>query len=301
MSKNNLQLENWLYLACLMEATARKPGNVHPEASFPDLTYRDFLKSANVIAPILVNSCSQNIGSVIKECIKETQKAIPSNSNLGIVLLLAPLSAVSLEETVAEGIQTILNHLSIEDAREVYEAIRIAKPGGLGKTEAEDVTTEPTGTLREVMGLAADRDSVASEYANNFQITLGTAAPVLKELWNTCLNWEEVIIRLQLQLMAEFPDTLIARKCGREEAWQAGQFAREVQNSNQFFKSLTRFDAWLRDNGNQRNPGTTADLIVAGLFVAMRDGFIPTPDLSTITKQIPPKYVTDLRMIPNHE
>lgn len=301
MSKNNRQLENWFYLACLMESTARKPGNVHPEASFPDLTYRDFLKSANIIAPILADTQSHKIGFAIKQCIQATQQAILSNSNLGMVLLLAPLAAIPIEKTAEEGIQTILNQLTVQDAREVYEAIRIANPGGLGKTESEDISTEPTGTLREVMSLAACRDSVASEYANDFQITLGTAVPVLKELWSQCPDWEEAIIRLQLRLMSDFPDTLIARKCGNEEAQQAGQYAGEVLKAEQFIPSLTKFDSWLCMHGNQRNPGTTADLIVAGLFVAMRDGFIPTPDLSTIMKQIPKKYEHNLRMIPNHE
>lgn len=301
MSQNNRQLENWIYLACLMEATARKPGNVHPEASFHDLAYPDFLKSANVIAPLLSNTHSRSVGSVILESISETQKVIPSNSNLGMVLLLAPLAAVPLEKTIAAGIHSVLQQLTVHDARNVYEAIRIANPGGLGQTESEDVSVEPTGTLREVMCLAADHDSVASEYANNFRITLGTAAPVLKELWSQSADWEEAVIRLQLRLMSDFPDTLIARKCGVEAAQQSAEHAQAVLKANYFTTGLTEFDAWLRQNGNQRNPGTTADLIVAGLFIAMRDGFIPTPDLSTIRKQIPQKFEHDLRTVPNHE
>lgn len=301
MSQNNRQLENWIYLACLMEATARKPGNVHPEASFHDLSYPDFLKSANVIAPLLANTHSGTVGSVIRESISETQKVIPSNSNLGMVLLLAPLAAVPLEKTIATGIHTVLHQLTVQDAREVYEAIRIANPGGLGQTESEDISVEPTGTLREVMCLAADRDSVASEYASNFRITLGTAAPVLKELWSQSDDWEEAVIRLQLRLMSDFPDTLIARKCGIEAAQQSAEHAQTVLKADNFTRGLTTFDAWLRRNGNQRNPGTTADLIVAGLFVAMRDGFIPTPDLNTIRKLIPQKFEHDLRTLPNHE
>ncbi len=301
MNRNNRQLENWIYLACLMEATARKPGNVHPTASFPDLTYPDFLKSAAVIAPLLAHTDSHNIGSVIRQCISETQKVIPSNSNLGMVLLLAPLAAVPLDKTIEDGIQEILTELTIQDAREVYEAIRIANPGGLGKTESEDVSVEPTGTLREVMTLAADRDSVASEYANAFQITLGTAAPALRELWKQCDDWEDAIIRLQLQLMSDFPDTLIARKRGFAEAEQSAERARTALDAEDFATGLSQFDAWLRQDGNQRNPGTTADLIVACLFVAMRDGFIPTPDLSTIRKQIPRKFEHDLRNIPHDE
>ncbi len=301
MSRNNRQFENWIYLACVMEATARKPGNVHPQASFHDLHYSDFLKSAQVIAPILAKERSQTVGSLVKNCIQETQKVTPSNSNLGIILLLAPLVAVPFEKPISKGIQTILNQLTLQDSNDVYSAIRIANPGGLGKTETEDISTTPTETLLEVMRLAASRDSVASEYAHNFQITVKTAAPILRELWSQCTDWEEAIIRLQLRLMSEVPDTLIARKCGKDESLQASLLAREVLTSDQFDASLSSFDSWLRKKGNQRNPGTTADLIVAGLFVAMRDGFIPTPDRSTIMNRIPRKYYHDLSSIQNHE
>lgn len=296
MSKINRQLENWIYLACVMEATARKPGNVHPQASFHDLCYSDFLKSAQVIAPILANQRTHSTGALIKECIEETQKVTPSNSNLGIVLLLAPLVAVPLEIPISEGIQTILNQSTVQDSEDVYAAIRIANPGGLGKTESEDISTKPTGNLQEVMCLAASRDSIASEYAHNYRITAETAAPILKELWSQCADWEEATIRLQLRLMSEVPDTLIARKCGKEEAVQSSLLAREVLTANRFDKSLASFDSWLRKNGNQRNPGTTADLIVAGLFVAMRDGFIPTTEMSTIMKKIPQKYKHALKL-----
>jgi triphosphoribosyl-dephospho-CoA synthase len=301
MSKNIRQLENWIYLACLLEASARKPGNVHPEASFPDLTYADFVKSAAVIAKILADIESHKIGCCIKECISETQKVISSNSNLGMVLLLAPLAAVPPEKTIAEGIQEVLEQLTIQDACEVYEAIRIANPGGLGKMKTEDVASEPTGTLRDVMCLAADHDSVASEYANDFCITLDTAVPALQTFWKQCTNWEEAVIRLQLRLMSDFPDTLIARKCGMEEAQQSAMRANEVLKADDFKTNLSKLDSWLRLHGNQRNPGTTADLIVAGLFVAMRDGFIPTPEITTILEQIPGHLVPDLRMTTDHE
>ena len=297
MSQNNRQLENWCYLACLMEATARKPGNVHPEASFPDLSYIDFVKSAQVTAPLLVQSQPGNVGQVVLNCVKETRKVTSSNSNLGMILLLAPLLAVPQELTITEGIDAILTGLTVDDARSVYTAIRLAQAGGLGKTEAEDIATDPTGTLREVMRLAADRDAIASEYESGFQIILQTAVPALKEFWIQTLDWEAAIIRLQLQLMANYPDTLIARKCGRSEAEQAAERARIVLQSADFKTSLAELDNWLRATGNRRNPGTTADLIAAALFVALRDGFIPTPEVSTITEKVPPRFKPELRIL----
>ncbi|QDT90702.1 triphosphoribosyl-dephospho-CoA synthase [Gimesia algae] len=290
MSQNNHQLEHWCYLACVMEATARKPGNVHPEASFPDLSYADFLKSAAVIAPLLAQSIEQPTGELVLSCIRKTQNAVPSNSNLGMVLLLAPLTRIPASETIANRISPLLHALTVEDARAVYKAIRLANPGGMGTTEAEDIAQDPTETLRDVMCLAAERDSIAREYATDFQIVLNTGVPAITEYWNQTHCWETAIIRLQLRLMSDVPDTLIARKLGRAEAEEAARRARSVLQAEGGTGHLEEFDSWLREQGNQRNPGTTADLIVATLFVALRDGFIPAPAPGTIIEMIPPKF-----------
>lgn len=301
MNQINQQLEHWAYLACLMEATAQKPGNVHPQASFPDLTYADFVKSAAVIAPLLACTTPPTVGQTILNCIRATQTVSSSNSNLGIVLLLAPLMAVSDNQTVEDGIEQILDQLTVQDTRDVYAAIRLAHPGGLGTSDTEDVSEEPSGTLRDVMRLAADRDSIASEYATAFQITLKTAVPALQEYWNQSADWEEAMIRLQLRLMSDFPDTLIARKCGSAEASQAASRAQAVLSAEHYTAELKQFDSWLRQNGNQRNPGTTADLIVATLFVALRDGFITPPPIKTIEKHVPPQLKSELKIDRNNE
>ena len=294
MSQNKAQLENWCYLACLLEATARKPGNVHPCASFPDLTYVDFLRSARVIAPPLSQSEPGRVGETILNCITATRDVSTSNSNLGMVLLLAPLLAVPSELTITEGIEVVLEGLRVADARQVYQAIRLACPGGLGETETQDISDEPTGTLREVMALAAERDAVAREYASGFQITLQTAVPAIQKFWNQSSDWETAVIRLQLQLMADCPDTLIARKCGIAEAEEAARRGRETLHSENFESSLQELDHWLRETGNRRNPGTTADLIVAALFVALRDGFIKPPAPDTIREKVPPPFQAEL-------
>lgn len=301
MSQNNHQLEHWCYLACVMEATARKPGNVHPAVSFPDLSYADFLKSAAVIAPLLTQSIALPTGELVLACISETQKTVPSNSNLGIVLLLAPLTRIPAALKISEGIHRILHALSTEDARAVYEAIRLANPGGMGTTESADISQEPKETLREVMCLAAERDSIAREYATDFQIILNTGVPAITEYWEESDCWEAAIIRLQLRLMSDFPDTLIARKLGRDQAEEASRRARAVLQSAVRTDHLEEFDSWLRAQGNQRNPGTTADLIVATLFVAMRDGFIPAPAPGIIREKIPPQFHQYLNSKFQHE
>src|SRR5437660_12538625 len=156
-------------VACVWEATARKPGNVHRYQDFKDLTYLDLLLSAAAIAPILESAHRQCIGATILEGIRATRRVVATNTNLGILLLLTPLAAVPDGEALREGAERLLADLDINDAREVYEAIRLASPGGMGRVHEQDVRDEPTLPLRSVMALAEERDMVARQYANGFQ------------------------------------------------------------------------------------------------------------------------------------
>lgn len=269
--------------ACVLEASAAKPGNVHPGASFPDLTFEDFVRSADAIAPVLARTAKLGVGRAVYEAIEATRAAVSSNVNLGIVLLLAPLAAVPRDRRLRDGIDDVLSRLTREDAAWVYRAIRLAQPGGLGTAPDEDIANEPTGTLREVMSLAAERDGVAAQYANGFAWVLEESTPFLASVGSKFpQHWEAAIIELQLRLMAKHPDTLIARKCGWETAAEASRLARQCLQdvielpleSEQRAKRLHDLDRWLRADGHRRNPGTTADLIAACLFAAIRDGAI---------------------------
>ena len=155
-------------VACTWEVLARKAGNVCPGREFPDLTVNDFLKSAAAIAPVLELAPRQPLGVTILRCIEETRKVVNTNTNLGIVLLLAPLASVPLDEPLEPGLKQVLSQTTVEDSRNVYAAIRLAKPGGLGKVPEQDVRDEPTLPLREVMALAKDRDLIAAQYATDF-------------------------------------------------------------------------------------------------------------------------------------
>ena len=283
IAESRQNVEECVRLACLLEATARKPGNVHPQASFDDLTYADFLSSADVIAPVLARSRELGVGRTILTAIQKTHANSSGNTNLGIVLLLAPLAAVPAERPLTDGIGDVLGGLTNDDAAYVYEAIRLANPGGMGKVHKADLSQEPTGTLLEMMQLAADRDSIAAEYANGFDLVLNTGVPLLEAAENFTHRWEEAIIHLHLKLMADVPDTLIARKCGRETAESSAAKARGVLGSgwpatDQGQREFDELDRWLRADGNRRNPGTTADLVTAVLFAALREGRVPIPE-----------------------
>src|SRR6476660_1622412 len=111
-------------LACLYEATAPKPGNVHPGASFPDVTYKDFQVSARLIGPVMREAQSRGVGRTILDAVHATRKAVGTNTNLGMILLFAPLAAVPADEYVSQGVHKVLANLTNEDTRLVYEAIR---------------------------------------------------------------------------------------------------------------------------------------------------------------------------------
>jgi triphosphoribosyl-dephospho-CoA synthase len=271
-------------VACIWEATARKPGNVTRCHDFEDVTYLDFLLSAAAIAPVMATACQRRVGTTVLEAVRATRQVVDSNTNLGIVLLLAPLAAVPQGEDLRAGVEKVLESLDIEDARQVYEAIRLAVPGGLGKVEEQDVAEQPTEALRRVMALAADRDLVARQLANGFAEVFDNGVPALLAGLEHTGSLEGAIIETHLGLMARFPDTLIARKCGRQTAEEAGRraaavLAAEWPTRRDGWIELDELDAWLRTDGRQRNPGTTADLVTACLFVALKLGFMPLPSL----------------------
>jgi triphosphoribosyl-dephospho-CoA synthase len=268
--------------ACLWEVMARKPGNVHPQASFADLTAVDFLLSAGAVAPLLDDVPQRGVGPAVLEGVRRTRQVVATNTNLGILLLLMPLAAVPREQSLGDGISSVLNGLTVADSCAVFAAIRLANPGGLGKADEQDVQAEPTQPLRPIMTLAAERDLLARQYANDFADVFTLGVPALQ--WGLEQKWplEEAIIFCHLRLLATLGDSLVSRKRGQTEATEAAQRAAgtlaagwpETVAGQQ---ELQTFDAWLRAEGHQRNPGATADLVAACLFAALRDGNITLP------------------------
>lgn len=272
-------------LACICEATAPKPGNVHRGADFEDLTFPDLLAAAVAIGPAMDRAETSRVGTVVLEAVRATRAIISTNANLGTVLLLAPLAAVPRDKPLAEGIGAILNRLEAADARDVYEAIRIAKPGGMGRVaeaDVADVERPPPANLLDAMRLAANRDLVARQFVNGFHEVLIDAAGSLADGFARGWTAGEMIVHAQLTLMSRFPDSLIARKCGSKVAQQASDRAAAVLEAGtprdeSFWVAAGELDFWLRTDGHRRNPGTTADLIAAGLFVLLREGIMTWP------------------------
>jgi triphosphoribosyl-dephospho-CoA synthase len=268
-------------LACLLEASAPKPGNVSPGRPFADARYEDFLASAVAIGEPLAGAGTRRLGRTILHAIEATARWTRSNTNLGIVLLVAPLARAALctaevggGGTLRAALCGVLAETNIDDARDVYAAIRLAAPGGLGRATEQDVQNDPTVTLLDAMRLAADRDGIAREYADSFEATFEIGAPALERARADELGWSEAVVETFLTLLAARLDTHIARRGGAALAAQATRFAAEALaeggvRSAAGLKAIDEMDRALRDERHHGNPGTTADLTAASIFVVL--------------------------------
>jgi triphosphoribosyl-dephospho-CoA synthase len=270
-------------LACLLEVTAPKVGNVHRGADFADLTFTDFAASAVAIAPAMEAAIHTGIGHAVRDAVTATRAVVATNTNLGMALLIAPLAAVAREVPLSPAaVSQVLSQLTTDDCWLVYEAIRLAQPGGMGQVKSMDVANQPPTDLLAAMRLASDRDLVARQYVEDFRLVLTDAMPRLIAGRKNGWSLTETIVHTHLSLIAQHGDTLIARKCGPELAAKAAILARQTLDRGEpgndaYYEALADFDFWLRADGNRRNPGTTTDLVAAALFAALRDGLLPPP------------------------
>ncbi len=259
--------------ACHDELSALKPGNVHIHGPGHDMTVADFEKSAKAAAPVIANP-DLTVGERIERTVMASFNAVGCNTNLGIILLAAPLAhAVIMPSNMTDlrgRLGPVLANLSVQDAQHVFPAIMHVTPGGLGKASQHDVRQRPAVTLLEAMQAAADRDRIANAYTDNFSDIFDFALPTLRNARKSCATPALAITTLHMSLMAEFPDTHIARKHGQAVADQVQKSAECVHKlwqphaTDLTFPALMSLDRKLKSEG--LNPGTTADFVVATLF-----------------------------------
>jgi len=271
-------------LACIFEVCAKKPGNVHVEGAFSDSNPFDFFAGAVAMGTSFQRLDELSVGELVLCCIKDKSKLTSTNVNLGILLLLAPLckAARSCEadgsfDAIRSSLEGVLDNLTEGDADCVYEAIRLSGAGGMGKIERYDVSQAHAGIpLKQAMAEAAHRDSIAREYVTNFSVTFEISLPAIWEALNKGLPLRDAIVQAFLTILSEVADTLIARKLGITEAAKVSKRAAEVLKTGGLYSAtgkaaMRKFDLYLRRIGNKRNPGTTADLTVSGLFLYLLD------------------------------
>jgi triphosphoribosyl-dephospho-CoA synthase len=267
-------------LACVLEVSAEKPGNITPSHDFDDTSYEDMLRSGIALGPELGRAGERGVGETVLAAVRASRAVAGANTNLGIALLLAPLARAALRGgPLRDGLGEVLRALTVEDARDAYQAIRLAGAGGLDEPVEHDVRKEPRVTLREAMASAAHRDTIAAEYVNDYAVTFELGLPAFADALRAGQRPRDAIVETALRLLATIPDTLIARKSGADAAGRVATGARQVLvaggvRSPPGRAALAEFDASLRHDRNVLNPGTTADLVTAVLFAALLEGVL---------------------------
>ncbi len=196
------------------------------------------------------------------------------------MLLFAPLARAALTRdagSLRDAVRATLAATTVADAREAYAAIRLASPGGLGTAPEQDVARSPTVSLLEAMALAQGRDAIAREYVSGFETIFDAGAPALDRARAAGLPWRDAIVHTYLTLLAGAADTHIARRAGAAAARDVQRRAQAVLDAGGMHQpagreAVAELDRALRDPCNTRNPGATADLTAAAIFVTLLEG-----------------------------
>lgn len=272
----NKQLAQLFKVACMAELEALKPGNVHIFADGHGMTIHDFIKSAEAVSNVIAQA-DLSLGQRILVSVEATQKAVACNTNLGIILLCAPLIHAVLAPTqgsLQQHLQQVLQQTTISDAQYTFNAIALAKPAGLGDVAQHDVHQQADCTLLQAMQTAAERDLIAMQYTNGFEVVFNLGLPILAEADienSTGINSTWLTTKLYLTLLSNYSDSHIVRKHGVKIATDIQHQAKQhltmfnlSDNPKLYQSKLLAWDNQLKKI--QVNPGTSADLTVACLF-----------------------------------
>jgi triphosphoribosyl-dephospho-CoA synthase len=300
-----------LQLAILLEASAHKPGNISVVTNFEKTRYEHFLASAVAVFSSFESAAKRGIrvsqrkadakdvevGKLIKKSVADINAwQHGGNTLLGTVILLSPMAIAAgmIPETnsfdpfrMRENLKLIVEATTPEDAVNVYEAIKIANPSGLGAAPDLDIN-DPKSTkkildqkisLYEVFKIAEKYDTVCSEWVNNYPITFDVALPALNKGLEKDGTPEDAIVHTFLEVLVEQPDTLIARKAGNGKAEEVSRMAKEILKNGfettDAKRLLKELDRKLRKESNILNPGTTADILAAALAITVLNGYRP--------------------------
>ncbi|MFW9772553.1 MAG: triphosphoribosyl-dephospho-CoA synthase [Candidatus Heimdallarchaeota archaeon] len=284
-----------------------KPGNVHRTRNFNKTRYEHFLAGIAAIQPIFRRFCLRivnktdpknndyafvELGKFFKRAVKKMMKwQYGGNILFGHILILAPLSASAcickkLKKFSLKDFRTILKNIirdsTVEDTINLYEAIRICHPGGLGKVAKYDLNANESISeiqqdninLKKIFEFSKHYDLISSEYASGFNIILNEGLPFFIDRFNNYNDINIAIVDSFLKLLSDHPDTLIIRKSGKDEALLVSQAAFKIlQNGGISTKKglnlAIKLDNQLHKAKGKMNPGTSADLIAGIIFSAL--------------------------------
>ena len=270
---SQINLADAFKAACMAELEALKPGNVHIFADGHGMTVQDFIASAEAVSTVIAQP-DLNLGQRIFHSVQATQNAVNMNTNLGMILLCAPIIQAKLithGTGLHANIHAVLSSTTIDDAEACFAAIRLANPAGLGTSETHDVHAPADCTLQVAMQQATNKDSIARQYSNNFA-DVSDGVTYYQKMLNLWQRPAWAATALHLHFMRHFLDSHIVRKQGEtiaklvqnEAAEHAVEFTKNFNPKN-YQSTLLTFDAALKKRG--LNPGTSADLTVASLFL----------------------------------
>ena len=272
--------------ACTLDVLARKPGNVSAASPGHRMHAELFLQSAQAaVAPLCAPRA--RVGERIESAVRATQRVVQCNTNLGIVLLCAPIVAAQERRAatgpglpLAKSIRVVLRALDVDDARAAYRAIAMARPAGLGSAAEQDVVDAPTVGLRAAMALAAGRDRIARQYAQDYADVFDPGVASFEQSRELARRRGDAppaaaVRAMQaafLEFLASWPDSHIARKHGDAAAHSVMAEARPWRERARRGDPLDADPAWTAWDESLKarglNPGTSADLCVATALVA---------------------------------
>lgn len=293
-------------LACLLEVAAPKPGNVSRLRDFSDTRFEHFLASAVALRGVCEDAAARGLdlacgslepedlglGSLIREAVLQTKAWQGGrNTNLGIAILLVPLSASAGmtaeqgefdEGDLRDGVDYLLRSSTAADTVELYHAIGEAAPGGLGEREELDVRDRDSIdmiikdniNLFKIMEITKN-DSIAKELINKYRITFEIGYKHIMDRYTITGDIIDSILFGYMTILSQVPDTLIARKAGEEKAREISRVAGDILEGGMDPEALRAFDESLSSEDNRLNPGTTADLTVSSTMVALLKGVRP--------------------------
>lgn len=299
-------------LASVLEVSGYpKPGNVHRTADLEEATFEQFMASSVAIGPVFLEVAERGfkarkgeiklsdigVGKAIKSAIEDTMRWQKNeNTNLGVVILLMPLTAAAGATLAREGkidmknlrknLSEILKSTTYEDALNVYDAILIAEPGGLGDLAELDVKNEKSRkrireeqiSLYEIMKTSSEWDGISKEWVTDMRITFEFGYPLIKRLYEKTKNMNTVTVQTFLEILSKYPDTFVQRIHGKKIAKKISEKAKTIVEGGGMLTRtggalVAKFDEELRKKGI--NPGTTADIVASSLMLAILDGLRP--------------------------
>ena len=267
-------LKSAYLFSCKKDIELIKPGNVNLLSSHKDTKAQDYLDSAILSSKELFNQ-NYSLGKRILESVNVTRSQVNVNTNLGIILLCAPVIQSYIDFNnldLREGIKNTLSTTSIKDTHDLCAAINISSPGGLGDSDMYDTASYPNASIKQIMDYSQEYDRISYQYSHNFSDIFDFIIPKLEFLNQRYESLDISLSLLFIEILAKIPDSHISRKFGDKIAKKTSNNAYDLlkildreYDPDYLAKALNNLDYEYKKKGI--NPGTTADLLVASLMI----------------------------------